>query len=69
MGSAYGYGAIEGLPLTAKIALNTAAAAPITVSYVIMADTASYTYDFTGPLSGTIVFAAGEVSKTITADC
>jgi beta-glucanase (GH16 family) len=64
--SAYGYGAIEGQPLTAKIALNTAAAAPITASYVITADTASYTYDFTGPLSGTIVFAAGEVSKTIT---
>ena len=63
--STYAYGAIEGQPLTAKLVLNTAAATPITVSYVITADTAT-TADFTAPLSGTIVFAAGEVSKTIT---
>ncbi|CAG0937099.1 beta-glucosidase [Thermoflexales bacterium] len=64
--SAYGYGAIEGQPLVAKIALNTAAATPITISYVITEGTASRDFDFTGPLSGTVVFAAGEVSKTMT---
>jgi len=63
--SAYAYGAIEGEPLVAKITLNNAAAVLITVTYVITADTATYGLDFTGPLSGTIVFAAGEVTKTI----
>jgi beta-glucanase (GH16 family) len=64
--SAYGYGAIEGQPLTAKVMLNTAAAAPITVTYVITADTATHGLDFTGPLSGSLVFAPGETDKTIT---
>ena len=64
--SAYGYGAIEGDPLSAKIVLNTPAAMPITVTYVITPDTATPIYDFTGALSGTLVFAPGETSQTVT---
>ncbi|HSD83380.1 MAG TPA: carbohydrate binding domain-containing protein, partial [Anaerolineae bacterium] len=64
--SGYAYGTIEGQPLTAKLALNTAAVAPITVTYVLTEGTAAHNFDFTGPLSGIVVFAAGEVSKTVT---
>jgi len=64
--SAYGYGAIEGDVVTAKLVLNHAAAAPVTVTYVITPETATPTYDFTGSLSGTVVFATGETSKTVT---
>ena len=63
--SAYGYGAIEGQPLVAKVVLNRAAAALVTVTYVITADTATAGLDFTGPLSGSLVFAPGETAKTI----
>jgi beta-glucanase (GH16 family) len=63
--STYGYGVNEGQPLTAKLLLNRPATTPITLTYVITPDTATG-LDFTAPLSGTVVFAAGEVSKTIT---
>ena len=64
--AAYAYGAIEGQPLTAKVVLNSAAATTVTVTYVITADTATAGLDFTGPLSGSVVFAPGETAKTIT---
>ncbi len=63
--SAYAYGTIEGQSLVAEVMLNTPATSPITVTYAITTDTAS-SLDFTGPLSGTVVFAVGEQYKTIT---
>jgi beta-glucanase (GH16 family) len=63
--AAYGFGVIEGQTINARVVLNSAAATTVTVTYVITADTATAGLDFTGPLSGSLVFAPGETAKTI----
>ncbi|GLW93881.1 Calx-beta domain-containing protein [Actinokineospora globicatena] len=47
------------------VTLNAASTAPVTVNYATSAGTATSGVDFT-PVSGTLTFAPGETSKTIT---
>jgi VCBS repeat-containing protein len=52
-------------PMPFVVTLSVASAVPVTVSYSTLAGTASSSRDFL-PASGTLTFAPGETSKTIT---
>lgn len=65
--AAYGYGANEGTPITVKVWLNepVPTGQTVTVDYSITPDTAVPGINYTDT-SGTLTFAAGESTKTVT---
>ena len=52
--------------LTFNVTLNSASGKPITLTYNLTDVTTAFGVDYQGPATGTITFAAGETTKTIT---
>jgi len=61
----YAYGVVEGSPLTVKVTLNIAAAAPVILSYSMTAGTAKPGPDYIAS-TATLTIPAGQTSTTFT---
>jgi beta-glucanase (GH16 family) len=65
--AAYAYGAEEGDPITVKVWLNAAPTSPVSVDYNLTPGTALAGINYVD-VSGTLTFAAGETSKTVSVE-
>ncbi|MBN2389731.1 MAG: CIA30 family protein [Anaerolineae bacterium] len=63
--STYAYAAAEDSTANVRVVLNRVATETVTVDYTLAEDTAKLGHDYSGPVSGTLTFAPGEMIQSI----